>query len=252
MILPTIIANTSLDIFDVNFKVYVQEFENKEDCEIDIDHIRIDQLKNRYVLSFNKTYDDYEDNPISIFGELETYPIHENSRSGIRVATYVIKPIDLWIDFFNSLYQMCNKRWYKITTEPVIDENGFGFSEFDDIERYIINVYRDHGFDEEYYRSGLIQQESDDLELEKRRKRLLKILEQRLPPISNNEAPLQKPSIPVKPQDKKQLDQWFDYYHQCKAQGINYSLEELAGDVNLSYGYIRELHIKYKSRKEIT
>ena len=180
MILPTIIAFTSLDIFDVNFKVYVQEVENKEDCEIDIDHIRIDQLKNRYALSFNKTYDDYEDNPISIFGELETYPIIENERSGIRVATYMIKPIELWVDFFNSLYQMCDKRW-NITTEPVISKSGFGFSDFDSIEIYIIKVYRDHGFDEEYYRSGIILNASDNPEIETRRKSLLSVLNRGLP-----------------------------------------------------------------------
>jgi len=204
MILPTIIVNTTLDIFDVNFKVYVREFEYENDCEIDYDQIIVDKFINRYVLSFNKTNDYYGGKPINIFGELETYPILENERFGIRVATYVIKPIDLWNDFLISLYQRCHKIWL-ITTEPVYSEFVFDFSHLDNLEWYIIKVYRDHGFNKEYYRSGLILQESDDLELEKRRKRLLKVLKRRLPPIEESED---LNSTRSQPESKKGMSEW--------------------------------------------
>jgi hypothetical protein len=49
----------------------------------------------------------------------------------------------------------------------------------------------------------------------------------------------------VKPNRDASLDDWFAYYHNCKRAKIPYTLKELAADVMLSHGYIRQKHSEY-------
>jgi hypothetical protein len=53
--------------------------------------------------------------------------------------------------------------------------------------------------------------------------------------------------VPVKPDKDAPLDQWFDYYHACLRAKRRYTLKELAADVSLDYGYIRQKHSEYKA-----
>lgn len=60
-----------------------------------------------------------------------------------------------------------------------------------------------------------------------------------------------KPDIPQKPVTNSGLAMWFDYYHKCKRIGKSYTLKEVAKDTNLSYGYVRQEHGKYKIERGI-
>lgn len=51
---------------------------------------------------------------------------------------------------------------------------------------------------------------------------------------------------PTKPSKSEPLDKWFEYYHNCKNGRIKYTLKDLASDVSLTYGYIRQEHAKYQ------
>ena len=58
-----------------------------------------------------------------------------------------------------------------------------------------------------------------------------------------------KPEKPEKPAKDAPRDQWFDYYHQMKGIGFKYTLNDLASDLGLSHGHVRDLHILYKINK---
>jgi len=51
----------------------------------------------------------------------------------------------------------------------------------------------------------------------------------------------------TKPNAGDPLEKWFNYYQACRNQRIKYTLSDLAKDANLSSGYIRQEHAKYKA-----
>jgi hypothetical protein len=57
--------------------------------------------------------------------------------------------------------------------------------------------------------------------------------------VSEQKAKLEKPG------KGDSLDEWFAYYHACKKSRVKYTLQDLANDVNLSHGYVRQEHAKY-------
>jgi AraC-like DNA-binding protein len=59
----------------------------------------------------------------------------------------------------------------------------------------------------------------------------------------------QKPQGPERPPKEAPRDAWFQYYDDCKKNGMKYTLEDLAGDLHLSPGYVRTLHLNYTLRQ---
>jgi hypothetical protein len=65
--------------------------------------------------------------------------------------------------------------------------------------------------------------------------------------------PVKLPPKPEKPKKGSNLDSWFKYYHDCKENGIKYTLSDLADDAGFSYGHVRELHRQFiASNKDLT
>lgn len=116
-----------------------------------------------------------------ISAEIEIIPISEDITE-IRVANLVMKPNEVWFDFFSSIYQLCYKKWPFFTkTDPDISD--FWSFDFLDIKDFIIDNVKSHGFNEEYYMSGKFLVVSGDFDTEQRRQRLIEDLSRRLPPI---------------------------------------------------------------------
>lgn len=56
---------------------------------------------------------------------------------------------------------------------------------------------------------------------------------------------------PIKPSNLEDRDAWFDYYHECKAAAVKYTLKDLATEINLAYGTVRQLHRMYKAERNL-
>jgi hypothetical protein len=57
--------------------------------------------------------------------------------------------------------------------------------------------------------------------------------------------------FPHKPHPGESVDHWFNYYHQCRLKGYQYSLRDLAQDTGLKLGYIKLLHRQYRIEHHI-
>lgn len=181
MILPIIKVPITAEIFQIHFKHFLSDFVNEKNVKIKFNRPKIGSLQIRYELFFDQgdIVEHFESEEIS--AEIEILPIDEDITE-IRIANLVIKPNEVWFDFFSSFYLMCYKKWPFFTkTDPDISENLV--FDFLDIKDFIIDNVKSHGFDEEYYMSGEFLAVSDDFDTEQRRQRLKDDLSRRLPPI---------------------------------------------------------------------
>ena len=55
---------------------------------------------------------------------------------------------------------------------------------------------------------------------------------------------------PKTPDPSEPLDTWFDYYHERKEAGIKITLDDIAHEVGLSGGYVRQEHSKYMAERK--
>ncbi len=57
------------------------------------------------------------------------------------------------------------------------------------------------------------------------------------------------PEPPPKPPKDAGFESWFEYMHDAQDRGYKCTLRMIAGQVNLSYGYVRHLHALWKADK---
>ena len=65
---------------------------------------------------------------------------------------------------------------------------------------------------------------------------------------SNAVSLLRRPDAPLKPHERADRDEWFQYYQNCHDAGIKYTLEDLAKDVHLSLSHVKTLRRSWKQR----
>ena len=206
MILPAFAIPTSVDIFEANLRNFVNDFKYENDCKIDIKHIKQGKFTHRYKLySMEITDTDLNDNK-SNFGEIEAIHIEDNSVK-IRLAIYEIKAGGLGITFFGSFCRMCYDTWRRRMSwsDSDLEEAEITYGYVCDIEKAIIDYYDYYGFDEDYHKMGKIYDPIDDPEIEKKRKRLLTILQRRLSPIEEIDDDKSLSSLP---KGKEGMSDW--------------------------------------------